>query len=183
MGRGLSELQREILRIVYERRQGRDFEAEERRWHEHKASVPGRMKALFGDTFAPGYDLAHPEIIARLYDWPVSSWLWGEREPRRLSEGGRVHPFIHNFRREVIGLEEYKRRMASYHRAVGRLKRRGLLTLRGNPGRRGLWITDEGIRVAENLSVSSDPESGITLGESIERANMSTERTDATLEP
>jgi hypothetical protein len=51
----------------------------------------------------------------------------------------------------VIGRAEYKRKTAAYYRAVSRLKRRGLPTSRGI----GLWITDEGMRVAEGLSVST----------------------------
>jgi hypothetical protein len=45
---------------------------------------------------------------------------------------------------------EYNRKTAAYYRAVTRLKRRGLLADRGA----GLWITDEGMRVVEELSVS-----------------------------
>jgi hypothetical protein len=51
----------------------------------------------------------------------------------------------------VIGRAEYNRKTAAYYRTVSRLKKRGLLTSRGM----GLWITDEGIRVAEGLSVST----------------------------
>jgi hypothetical protein len=51
----------------------------------------------------------------------------------------------------VIGRAEYNRKTAAYYRAVSRLKRRGLRTSRGM----GLWITDEGMRVAEGLSVST----------------------------
>jgi hypothetical protein len=51
----------------------------------------------------------------------------------------------------VIGRAEYNCKTAAYYRAVSRLKRRGLLTSRGM----GLWITNEGMRVAEGLSVST----------------------------
>src|SRR5215204_7325740 len=51
----------------------------------------------------------------------------------------------------VIGRAEYNRTTAAYYRTVSRLKKRGLLTSRGM----GLWITDEGMRVAEGLSVST----------------------------
>jgi hypothetical protein len=51
----------------------------------------------------------------------------------------------------VIGRAEYNCKTAAYYRAVSRLKRRALLTSRGM----GLWITNEGMRVAEGLSVST----------------------------
>ena len=51
----------------------------------------------------------------------------------------------------VIGRAEYNRKTAAYYRAVSHLKRLGLLTSRGM----GLWTTDEGMRVAGGLSVST----------------------------
>jgi hypothetical protein len=65
---------------------------------------------------------------------------------RRSRPGGG-----HNWHRGVIGRAEYNRKTAAYYRTVSRLKKRGLLTSRGM----GLWITDEGMRVAEGLSVST----------------------------
>jgi hypothetical protein len=53
--------------------------------------------------------------------------------------------------RGVIGRAEYNRKTAAYYRTVSRLKKRGLLTSHGM----GLWITDEGTRVAKGLSVST----------------------------
>ena len=85
-----------------------------------------------------------------MYDWPR---YWSHRERRyiRPSEGAHVQEWGHNGHRGVIGRAEYNRKTAAYYRAVSRLKRRGLLTSRGM----GLWITDEGMRVAEGLSVST----------------------------
>ena len=142
MGRGLSDLQKRILRIVYERRQGRNFDQEQREWGELAAS----NRLLQGFPYQVHYDTRHPEIIAKLYDWPL--W-WSSKEGRyvRPSEGASVQDWGQNWNREVVGLAEYNRRMASYYRAVSRLKARGLLTDRGP----GLWITDEGMRVAEAL--------------------------------
>ncbi len=145
MGRGISDLQKRILIIVYERRQGRDFDQEERQWHELAAS----NRLLQGFTHGVHHDMRHPEIIAKLYDWP----LWSGREGRYLrpSEGASVKDWGQNWNRDVIGLAEYNRRTAAYYRAVSRLKARGLLT---DPGSglyhgSGLWITGEGMRVAE----------------------------------
>jgi hypothetical protein len=141
MGRGLSDLQKRIVSLVYERRQGRDFDQEEREWHELAASN-GLHQAF---PYRLHHDTRHPEIIAKLYDWP----LWSSKEGRYLrpSEGAAVNAWGQNWNRDVIGLAEYNRKTAAYYRAVFRLKGRGLLTDRGS----GLWITDEGMRVAEAL--------------------------------
>jgi hypothetical protein len=142
MGRGLSDLQKRILGMVYERRQGRDFDQEGREWHELAAS----NRLLQGFPYRVHHDMRHPEIIAELYDWPL--W-WSNKERRyiRPSEGSSVKEWGQNWNRDVIGPVEYNRKTAAYYRAVSRLKSRGLLMDRGA----GLWITDEGMRVAEAL--------------------------------
>jgi hypothetical protein len=142
MGRGLSPLQKRILGMVYERRQGRDFDQEGREWRELAAS----NRLLQGFPYRVHHDMRHPEIIAKLYDWPL--W-WSNKERRyiRPSEGASVKDWGQNWNRDVIGLVEYNRKTAAYYRAVSRLKARGLLTDRGA----GLWITDEGMRVAVAL--------------------------------
>jgi hypothetical protein len=143
MGRGLSDLQKRILTIVYERRQGRDFDQEEPEWHELVAS---NIRLLQGIPSRVSHDMRHPEIIAKLYDWPL--W-WSSKEGRYLrpSEGPSIKDWGQNWNRSVIGHAEYNRKTAAYYRAVSRLKARGLLADQGS----GLWITDEGIRVAEAL--------------------------------
>ena len=141
MGRGLSDLQKRILGIVYERRQGRDFDQEERQWHELAAS----NRLLRGFTYGVHHDMRHPEIIAKVYDWPI--WSYKEGRYQRPSEGASVNDWGQNWDRDVIGHAEYNRKTAAYYRAVSRLKGRGLLTDHGP----GLWMTDEGLRVAEAL--------------------------------
>ena len=138
MGRGLSDLQKRILIIGYEHRQGRHFDKEERQWHDLVAS----NRLLQGFPHRVRHDIRHPEIIATLYDWPL---CWSSKEGRYLrpSEGALVEDWGQNWNREVIGLAEYNRN----YRAVSRLRARGLLTDRGP----GLWITDEGMRAAEAL--------------------------------
>ena len=138
MGRGLSDLQKRILRIVYERRQGRNFAQEQREWRELAAS----NRLLQDLPYRVQHDTRHPEIIAKLYDWPL--W-WSSKEGRyvRPSEGAAVKDWGYNWDRDVIGLVEYNRKTAAYYRAVSRLKARGLLTDDGS----GLRITDEGMRV------------------------------------
>jgi hypothetical protein len=151
MGRGLSELQKRILMLVYEGRQGRDFEDEKRRLEEIKKDP--MYWALHGDEGDRPYrtsdypDATNPKLIGTLYDWPIHARFGGER--LRTSEGGQVHSSLQNFRRGKrrggVDEAEYNRRTTSYYRAVGRLKRRGLLRAQ----RHGLSITDEGMRVAE----------------------------------
>src|SRR5918993_800 len=141
MGRGLSDLQKRILSIVYERRQGRDFDQEERKWHELVAS--NRLLPRF--PYRVHHDLRHPEIVAKLYNWPL--WSYKEGRYLRPSEGASVNDWGQNWNRDVIGGIEYNRKTAAYYRAVSRLKSRGLLA----DDRSGLWITDEGMRVAEAL--------------------------------
>jgi hypothetical protein len=142
MGRGISELQKQILSIVYERRQGRHFDQEEREWHELGAS----NSLLQSFPYRVHHDTRHPEIIAKLYDWPL--W-WSSKDGRYLrpSEGASVKDWGQNWNRDVIGLVEYNRKTAAYYRAVSRLKARGLLMDQGP----GLCITEEGMRVAEAL--------------------------------
>ena len=141
MGRGLSDLQKRILSIVYERRQGRDFDQEERKWHELVAS----NRLLQGFPSRVRQDLRHPEIVAKLYDWPL--WSYKEGRYLRPSEGASVNDWRQNWNRDVIGRIEYNRKTAAYYRAISRLKSRGLLADDGS----GLWITDEGMRVAVAL--------------------------------
>jgi hypothetical protein len=141
MGRGLSDLQKQILGMVYERRQGRDFDQEQREWHELAAS----NRLLQGFPYRVHRDVRHPEIIAKLYDWPL--WSYKEGRYLRPSEGASVNDWEQNWNRDVIGRVEYNRKTAAYYRADSRLKARGLLTDHGP----GLWITDEGMRVVEAL--------------------------------
>jgi hypothetical protein len=68
MGRGISDLQKRILSIVYKRRQGRDFVKEGREWHDIVAS----NRLLQGFPSRVHHDIRHPEIITKLYDWPPS---------------------------------------------------------------------------------------------------------------
>jgi hypothetical protein len=146
MGRGLSDLQKRILSIVYERRQGRKFDQEGREWH----AIAESNRLLQGLPYRVHHDVRHPELIAKLYDWPLW-WLSKEERYVRPSEGASVKDWGQNWNRHVIGLVEYNRKTAAYYRAVSRLKARRLLTSH----RSGLWITDEGIRVAEALLVGA----------------------------
>ncbi len=156
-------MQKRILTIVYERRQRRDFAEEERRQKEIY-SDPGyrrMLMSLHGTDAVRPYsisdypDAVHARVIAVLYDWPV--YMWQRGRWLRPSEGGEAASGGHNFRRSKIGQAEHNRRTASYYRAVGRLRQRGLLEAH----RHGLSITTEGVRLVEELSVSNAESAGL----------------------
>jgi hypothetical protein len=167
MGRGLSELQKQILRIVYEKRQERDFGEEKRNQREMRKDPMHQqmMRLLHGSEDDKPYsvsdypDISNPELIGALYDWPVSNWYTriADKQDLRPSEGGQAREHMHNFSRSRIGHEEYNRRTASYYRAVKRLKDRGLL----EGHRHGLLITDEGIKMAEDQSVTKSERAAV----------------------
>jgi hypothetical protein len=153
MGRGLSNLQKRILMLVYEKRQERDFEEEERKQKKMREdpTYQRMLQAIYGKADLSPYSISnypdayHSDLIGALYDWRLRRSYW-ERDGRCPSEGGKVLHGGQNFDRRDMGAEEYNRRTASYYRAVGRLKRRGLLKTQ----RHGLLITDEGMRVGES---------------------------------
>jgi hypothetical protein len=146
MGRGLSDLQKRILMLTYERRQERDFDEERRKWEEMAEGNP----YMRGMSYWIRYDLKYVDLLAELYDWPNK---WGRRpsEHSEMQKNSEYRFRGQNFDRRRVGEAEYNRRTTSLYRAVDRLKRRGLLQRRGA----GLWITDEGVRVAEGLSVTT----------------------------
>jgi hypothetical protein len=166
VGRGLSNQQKKILGVAAERRLKRDFAQEERSRQELlESGILQVLAARFGGTvdespysYKDHADISHPELIAMLYDWPVihrEHWSDPEflsQENLRPSEGGKVQSSRRNFRRSVVGEEEYNRRTASYYRSVTRLKERGLL----EHHKHGVLITDEGIKAAQKLSVSNE---------------------------
>jgi hypothetical protein len=86
MGRVLSELQKRILGVVYERRQGRDFAQEERDWGEYVARYPSMQSFRYWVR----YDIKHPQVIAALYDWP-RRWSSVDGRYVRPSEGASVN--------------------------------------------------------------------------------------------
>ncbi len=153
MGRGLSNLQKRILTLVYEKRQERDFAEEERKFKKmgEDPTYQRMLQAIHGKADLSPYSISnypdayHSDLIGALYDWRLRRSYW-ERDGRRPSEGGKVLHGGQNFDRRDMGAEEYNRRTASYYRAVGRLKRRGLLKTQ----RHGLLITDEGMRLGES---------------------------------
>jgi len=127
MARGLSELQKSILRLAYRNRQKRE----------------------------QNVDLYHAEVLHEHFGWPISN------HPRWQPEKGeRPRGYWRHFSMREIGEARYRKTQASLSRAVSRLERRGLL----ERGRANGWsgdgyaflnLTNEGLRVAEGLSVNS----------------------------
>jgi len=128
MARGLSELQKAILRLAYRNRQVRD-----------ERSV----------------DLFYPEVLHEHFGWPIArthSW--------RPEKGERPCGYDRYFSMREIGEAKYRKTQVSLSRAVSRLERRGLVESGWGFGWTGrghaiLDLTDEGVRVAERLSVNT----------------------------
>jgi hypothetical protein len=101
MGRGLSPLQQQILRLAWEREQ----------------PTPGRR---------PAHRILYSqEILVRLYHWPIT---YGQREPGR--ERGLAFHYAWHFQPGVIGVERYHATLVAVSRSLRRLHARGLLTQR-----------------------------------------------------
>jgi hypothetical protein len=105
MGRGLSPLQQQILRLAWEREQ----------------PTPGRraeQRVLFPQ-----------EIFVRLYHWPVTHGQW---EPDRVA--GLAFRYDWHFQPSVIGPQPYHAVMVTVSRALDRLHARGLVARWGYGG-------------------------------------------------
>jgi hypothetical protein len=125
MGRGLSPLQHQILRLAWQREQ----------WPVKRSA----RRLLFPQ-----------EIFAKVYRWPIThpatTGTW-ERE-----HGLAFYQSVH-FQPSVIGVQRYHATMVSVHRALGRLQARGLLTRYQIKWALGWRLTDAGRTVAQQLMV------------------------------
>jgi hypothetical protein len=147
MARGLSELQKAILRLAYRNRQEREQKMADLDPHSHEYKVL--------DHGVGSYDLYHAEVLHEQFGWPIrptSSW--------HPEEGERPVGYWRDFSMREIGEASYRKTQASLSRAVSRLKRRGLVERGRASGWTGdgyavLNLTDEGVRVAERLSVNT----------------------------
>ncbi len=127
MGRGLSELQQNILRMAlatYQQPKPKDWTST--------------------------VDVYEVEILVLCYGFhPVKTSAWVEptgRWPLRGWRGHLAQPQV--FSAEIEGKERYNVARAAVARAIRRLEARGLITQNG----RGVRLTYEGVRVAEELS-------------------------------
>ena len=105
MGRGLSPLQQQILRLAWEREQ----------------PTPGRTRAE--------QVLFPQEIYVRVYGWTITHNRWAPwREP------SLAFHYAWHFQPSVIGHKAYHGAMVSVSRALDRLHRRGLVARKGYGG-------------------------------------------------
>jgi hypothetical protein len=127
MGKGLSELQKRILVLAYQ--------------NHSKESRPEPGTAVLGA------DLYKNEVLAQVFDLPLQSDI---RTP-----GGERDPAGWHFSKRALG-QKYNAAQASVARAFRRLEDRELaVRLVGSvSGWSGIDLTDEGLRVAEKLTVN-----------------------------
>ena len=149
MGRGLSGLQKTILRMA----------------HDNRVSMKRTDESR-------GADLYYYEVLAAVwrFDRHPRTDSRGTPAPLRVpedhaehvetSDGFRRTPGHQHFSKAAIGAEKYNAATASLSRAVTRLEGRGLV--RVMQGARSLWtgvvLTPDGIKFAEGLSVKPPEE-------------------------
>ncbi len=149
MARGLSDLQKRILAEALERRRSRDLDAE------RDEGVRLIARHGFGpERYNPAPDVYHPELLAALWGFPTTQPLPAERAARWGEN--QTPPRWHGkyFDRAAIGSAEYNSVPPTLWRAVKRLEGRGLV-VRAFYGKPGVFLTDEGLKVAEGLSVAT----------------------------
>jgi hypothetical protein len=135
MGRGLSALQQQILVLAWER--------------EQRPTRPGPSNVR-------GW-LFPQEIYVRLYHWPITSpgFSWEREQGLAFRQAPHFSP-------SVIGAKRYRATMVAVSRALGRLCRRGLLTLRRKKYVLGWCLTAHGRTVAQALMVDNSDMPSVT---------------------
>src|SRR5215211_256095 len=128
MARGLSDLQKKILLMAYERRRSnpRDFAAE-------RAEAERFMRSFNSEyTYTPRADITCAEILAEVYGWRHRWKFPAELAERDRQQGHKPSQNYHHnsqyFYRRAIGEEEYNKA--------------------------GVCLTDEGVEAARRLSVT-----------------------------
>jgi hypothetical protein len=144
MGRGLSELQKTILRIAW-----RNREAERR----HDGSGGG--------------DVVYAEVLAEHYGWHPSRCRLQAPSYEKEDEERRTFGSQH-FAKEIIGERVYNAAHAALTRAMTRLATRGLVTLVYGVNSRwsGANLTADGVRLARGTPLPIE-----TVGEQETPAN------------
>lgn len=148
MPRGLSDLQKRVLVMAYERRRGRDLDAEREEGE--------RRIARYGfapDAYKAPPDVYYPEMLAEIWGFPTTQLLPDERAAGFGENQTPPRWWGQYFDRDAIGRDTYNRATTSLWRTVGRLEERGLVA-KGFHGKPGLLLTDEGLALAERLSVA-----------------------------
>lgn len=132
MGRGLSDLQKTILRRALTNRR-----------------AEGRQGAR------GGADVVRAEILADYWGWEMKhapGWFYQHRDGWQWRALGGQH-----FSARKVGSETYNSAQAALTRAFLRLERRGLVTLvsAAYSNWSGVNLSEPGIEVAKGLSVKS----------------------------
>ncbi len=149
MPRGLSDLQKRILVMAHERRQLRDLDAE----REEGIRLLARYESG-PDRYAPRPDVYYPEILAAVWGFPTTQPLPAERAARFGENQSPPRWNGQYFDRDAIGRGAYDKATTTLWRTAERLEGRGLVVRRVYR-KPGLLLTDEGLAVAERLSVAT----------------------------
>jgi len=137
MGRGLSELQKSILRLAYHNRL-------ERLERIAKKTDPGSHEPLVLTRGVGPPDLYYAEVLREHFGWEVRSLWWRPERGQRPSRG-------QNFEMKEIGERRYHSVQSSLSRAVVRLEERGLVE-RLEHYLAALDLTQRGLEEAEKLN-------------------------------
>jgi hypothetical protein len=157
MGRGLSPLQRTILRLAYknyvaENRQRDDSEERAR----HVKTMMSQLGSPGSETYRTvkmlssgksGADVYFAEVLVEYYGWtPSSPYALKDRDGRRVPGGKKFIP-------EEIGDNTYHTAHAAVSRAALRLEQRGLVTRMCGAYAKwaGVNLTPAGISIAKQL--------------------------------
>lgn len=159
MGRGLSHLQREILRLAYQNRQEAvrayaDAQAHPDRYP-GRPTVWGRYQGL-EYLATEGPDVRPHHVLGELYGFSEHTVKMWRGRPIPWSQLRNVLYGQKKFDREEIGLARYASATSATKKALERLVRRGLLTREGW----GYRLTDRGQAVAEGLLAGQQQEAG-----------------------
>ena len=147
MPRGLSALQKRILAEALERRRSRNLDTER--------AEGVRLMARHGlgpDAYKAAPDVYYAELLASVWGFPTTQLLPAERAARFGENQTPPRWGGQYFDRAAIGPETYNKATTTLWRAVKRLEGRGLV-VRAFHGKTGVLLTDEGLRVAGELSV------------------------------
>jgi hypothetical protein len=145
MGRGLSDLQKTILRVALMNRQASE-----------KDDARGHIASYLGLPKRDPMDIRYAEILVVHFKFPIKrTWKHDEadlsdHEVAKKSAGGK------KFNKQRIGEKRYASALAALSRAFLRLQARGLIECFSGTFARwsGGQLTDQGIEVASSLTVN-----------------------------
>jgi hypothetical protein len=137
--KGLSKLQREILRLAINGKES-----------------PVKFVEIRGivTPIPREVDVYYDQVLAAFYGWPVFSWLFGPTPTPLEKHLGPEHSMGHHFKPSEIGQKQYAAGHAACSRAMRRLEARGIVALfQGAYSQwRGAKLTDTGAEIARRLN-------------------------------